>query len=310
MKARLFVISFVTTGLALLLVWVVAAQGTETKGYAQSGPYTAPITEDCPSCDDVASLSHHLDITFTQAFTVYLPLVQRSTPPCTVAPTLISPTNGSSLSTLIPLLVYMRGTDPVSYTTITIADNPTFDAPIQYSSWGGGIGPRQLRLFENLDPAITYYWRVQDVCGSIYSPYSPSFSFTTGSGGVILPAPTLLSPANGTVGVGQEVTVTWSSVSGAIGYQVWTRRAGTGGGILYFTSANSQIVRYLQANTTYEWFVDAYNDYAYGDQSNVWQFTTGSFTSLQEDVGELQLEAPYTLYYPAEQPPYVTENRR
>ena len=34
MKARLFVISFVTTGLALLLVWVVAAQGTETKGYA------------------------------------------------------------------------------------------------------------------------------------------------------------------------------------------------------------------------------------------------------------------------------------
>jgi hypothetical protein len=309
MKARLFVISFLAAGLVLLLVWAVAAQGTETRVYIQSSPYTVLITEDCLNCESAVSLSYHLDITFTQAFTVYLPLVQRSMSPCTVAPTLISPTNGSALDTLVPLLVYMRGTDPVSYTTITIADNPAFDAPIQYSSSGGGIGPHQLRLFYNLEPATTYYWRVQDVCGSVYSPYSPSFSFITGSGGIILPAPTLISPADDTVGIEQEATLTWDTVGGAVGYELFRCREG-GGCWLYFTSSTSQVIRYLDPNTTYEWYVDAYNDYAYGNQSDVWQFTTGSFTSLQEDVTSLQLEVPYTLYHPAERPSYVTEHRR
>lgn len=307
MKARPFIVSVLAAGLALVLVWAVAAQGRETKSHILLNSPTVSAIEDYKNYEKAVTLSYHPSITFTQAFTVYLPLVQRTTLPCTVAPMLISPTNGSALDTLIPLLVYMRGTAPVSYTTITIADNPAFDTPIRYSTSGGGIGPYQLRLFDNLEPATTYYLRVQDVCGSVYSPYSPSSSFTTGAGGTILPAPTLISPADGTVGIGQEITLTWGAVGGAMEYELF--RCQEGGCGLYFTSSTSRMV-YLAPNTTYEWYVKAYNDYAYGDQSAIWQFTTGSFTSLQEDAVRSQLEAPYTLYYPAERLSYVIEQRR
>jgi len=310
MKARLFVIPFLVAGLALLLAWTVAAQGTGTRVHTQSNPSAMSIRENCPDCENAVSLSYHISITSTQSFTVYLPLVQRSTLPCTVAPTLISPTNGSALDTLVPLLVYMRGTHPVSYTVISIADNPTFDTPIKYSSSGGALGPHQLRLFYNLEPATTYYWHVYDVCGSVNSPHSSVFSFTTGSGGVILPAPALVSPADGTVGIGQETTLVWDAVGGAVGYELFRCREG-GGCWLYFTSSTSQEVRYLNPNTTYEWYVKAYNDYAYGNQSDIWRFTTGSFTSLREDVTGLhQLEVLYTLYHLAEQTPHVIEYRR
>jgi len=311
MKARLFVISVLAVGLALILVWAVAAQGTETKPEIRPDLYGVSAPEDYQNDEQIENLSYDPDIASADAFTAYLPFVQRFIPPCTIAPTLISPTNSSTLDTLIPRLTYMRGTDPVSYTIILIADNPAFNPVIRYTTSGGAIGPHQLRLFENLEPATTYYWRVQDVCGSVYSPYAPTFAFTTGSGGVILPAPTLLSPAHGTVGAGEEVTLTWSSVTGAVGYQIWTRRVGIGGGGVSLAYTNSKVMSYLQPNTTYEWWVEAYNDYAYGAQSDSWQFTTDSFALLQEDVGNLSLEMPYTVYHPAEgSSSYVTDQRR
>lgn len=298
MKARLLIAFALAIGLALILAWVVAAQGTGAKIHAQSTPYVVSATGHHPIRQNIVGLGYTEDITFTPAFTVYLPLVQRTIiPPCTTAPTLISPTNGSLLNTLAPTLIYMRGTAPVSYTSISVADNPAFSTLVDlYGTAGGGLGPMQLRLWKNLQPATVYYWRVQDVCGSVHSPYSSVFSFTTGSGGVILPAPVLVSPVSGTLGIGQEVTLTWNSVAGALGYQVWIYAVGSGGR-LYFTSGTSQVVRRLQASATYEWYVDAYNDYAYGDMSDKWLFGTGSFLLSGSHPEEM-----YTLHYPGERP--------
>ena len=165
MKARFFILSVLAAGLALVLVWTVAAQGTETKPQLLSNSQPVSALEDYQNQEKAANPGTHPGITLIQSFPVYLPLVQRDySPPCTFAPTLISPTNGSALDTLVPTLSYMRGTDPVSYTDITIADNPAFDAPIEYTSSGGGIGPHQLRLFDNLEPATKYYWRMYDMC--------------------------------------------------------------------------------------------------------------------------------------------------
>lgn len=218
----------------------------------------------------------------TSTFTVYLPLVQRPiTAPvpgssCSIAPTLVSPADKSSLNTLIPRFEYIEETEPVSYTEITIADNPAFDTPIQYST-GGGKGTHKLTLFHNLEPGTSYYWRVNDVCGAVNSPSSSIFSFTTGSNGTILPGPNLVSPANGATNVGEVMTFTWGTVGGATGYEPYVCKK-LDGCTLYFTPATSETF-YLNPNTEYRWHVFAYNDYAYGNQSEEWTFTTGSFSA-------------------------------
>ncbi len=211
---------------------------------------------------------------------IYLPLIILA--PCLRAPTLTSPTNGAHLSTLVPTLVYWRGTAPVTQTIITIADNAAFNSPMAYATTGGSLGPFDLKLFDNLLPATTYYWRVRDQCGAIYSPYSTVFNFTTGSGGVILPAPTLKSPVSGTLGLMKPVTLTWYSVAGAAGYQIYYSRVGSGGNTLIETGGTSYVLNYLNPNAQYEWWVVAYNSYAYGTPSSRWRFTTGTFAAMSQ----------------------------
>jgi hypothetical protein len=58
------------------------------------------------------------------------------------------------------------------------------------------------------------------MCGSTWGPSSQAWSLTTGSGGVRLPSPTLISPPNGAVLNTNTPMLEWSPVSGAINYQV------------------------------------------------------------------------------------------
>jgi hypothetical protein len=245
------------------------------------------------------------------SFTIYLPLIQRGTSPtvpamsCSVAPTLTSPLDNSSLDTLIPQFTYVNGTDPISYTVISIADNPAFDTPIEYSMGGGGTGTHQLTLFDNLEPATTYYWRVNEVCGAVEGPFSSVFSFTTGSNGVILAAPNLVSPVNGTVGVEQEAILTWDAVGNAKGYASHVCEK-TGGCVLSFTSTTTSTF-YLNPNTEYIWYVFAYNEYAYGNQSERWTFTTGSFSTPSNNTLNFLSDIPKAFKFSMEGPSYVIE---
>ena len=209
--------------------------------------------------------------------TTYLPLVLRNTTSlCSVAPTLIYPANGSSLDNLIPLYQWDSGQDP-SATSIRmqVARDPGF-TQIAFSMGGGNPhGPYQLRYNWNLDPGTLYYWRVYLMCGdSLKGPYSTVWSFTSGSGGTILPAPNLVAPPNGTVLPGVSTTLEWTAVSGAVEYFAnwWIPNNGSYISTAYGTSL---VPFYLDPSATFQWIAAARNNYAWGDDSVTWTFTTG-----------------------------------
>lgn len=71
----------------------------------------------------------------------------------------------------------------------------------------------------------------------------------------------------------------WSPVSGAIEYLVHWREAGYGGYFIRSVSATQTTISWLEANTTYEWWISARNDYAIGTNSETWRFTTPAGSS-------------------------------
>jgi len=208
-------------------------------------------------------------------YTTYLPVVLKSVgAACSVRPTLINPANGSTLDTLVPLYVWNDGGDPAGTSArLQIAHDAAF-------THGAGSlrssmrGEHEFRFSTNLDPGSTYYWRAWVMCGDVQGPYSEVWSFTTGSGGTIPPAPALTAPANSSTLPSTTVTLQWASVPGTVEYLVRWRRPDQSGYNYEWTS-EPQLVTWLEPHTTYEWWVSARNDYAIGTDSPVWQFTTG-----------------------------------
>ena len=202
MRPRLFLVFTLTIGLALLLTWAVAAQKAEVTADAQSASPVIPTvhTEFYSSHQNTESLGYTSGITFTSAITTYLPSVFKDYRFCSTIPTLISPTNGSNLSTLIPLFRWDSGNNTdVRHLYIQVAIDPQF-TQLRYiliSSPAKGVG--EFRFPLNFDPATTYYWRARFECGYTqgpYGPYSDVWSFITGSG-TIPPGPKLYAPDNG-----------------------------------------------------------------------------------------------------------------
>jgi hypothetical protein len=219
-------------------------------------------------------------------YTLYLPLIE--VPPCTLAPLLLTPTHGSLVNSLIPVLTFLRQSNAVLGSYVYVTTDPAFHsfAAIVPTS-GGGPGPVTVNLFHNLQPGTTYYWHALDYCSFGFSPYSSVFTFTAGSGGVILPGPALVSPASGTVGVGAQVTLTWNAVGGASGYQLWLSQP-DGSNRSYLVTTTSKVVPSLQPSATYNWHVQAYNVYAYGAESEHRIFQTGSFVAQQTEASDSQ----------------------
>jgi hypothetical protein len=145
-------------------------------------------------------------------------------------------------------------------------------------------------LFDNnLNPDTTYYWRTWHVCGDVDGPYTETWSFTTGSGGVILPAPNLITPADGSILTSLPETFKWTSVSGAIDYVIEAQ--GSSRWLLFQTTETQIDIGSLDPDTTYDWWVAAGNDYAIGDDSDLWQFNTpsGTLSQFQEDQIQLRI---------------------
>jgi hypothetical protein len=224
--------------------------------------------------------------TLTPTAFIYLPYVVRQdplptstpVPGCTTAPALISPSNGSSPNTLIPLFQWDSGSNSnATELNLEIWLDP------ELTQWAYGLtctgcgtqGIYEWRPYRNLDPATTHYWRAYLMCDSAQGPYSEVWSFTTGSGGTTMPGPNLLSPANGSTLAGTTATLQWSVVSDAVEYLVnytdadypkWKR----------VVSGTATTIYALRPNAAYKWWVQARNDYAWGDESAHWEFTTGA----------------------------------
>jgi len=211
-----------------------------------------------------------------QQHQVNLPLSVNTFPVygCATRPTLISPADGSQLDNLIPLYKWDNGQDPLADAArLYIASDPGFNNVVSIWWLGSGQGSYELRDVENLEPATTYYWRTYLMCGEAQGPYSDTWSFRTGSGGVILPAPDLIAPPDGSTPGSTDVTLQWSAVSGSLDYDVWVFNTQE---LWYWvpTVSETQLNAWLDPNTRYEWWVHARNDYAYGQDSAVWEFTT------------------------------------
>jgi len=210
---------------------------------------------------------------------VYLPVVARPLgappPDCGPAPQLIAPADGSTLDTLLPRFEWDSGDDrsATEFRLQVCVDRACTDFEYQARSSGWAHGRWEHRPVRNLQPATTFYWRTYLMCGEVRGPSSPVWSFTTGSGGDMLPGPQLVSPADGSTLPGAEVTMEWTPVPGAVEYQInyvdGELHAAT------FGAEASCVLSDLQANAEYEWWVVARNDYAWGDESEHRTFTTG-----------------------------------
>jgi len=295
MKSRFFLVALLVTCLILILGRGVAAQGDV------SNIGTLPKFQSNP---DNAN-SHGDYINTLESNNIFLPLILNNYQICSIAPTLISPSDGSNIGSLVPSLTFELYNETATFSTLKVDDNDSFDSPITYSLGGGSTGEITLMLFYNLDPATTYYWYVYQTCDTTTSPASSVFSFTTGSDGVILPEPTLLSPSDGSIGIDDQTIFSWDPVPGAIDYQFWLCTEYGGCFIQYTTLSSTK--SWLQPDTDYNWSVNARNDYAYGNRSAIWKFSSGSFTSSQVEENEIKKYEPYFLFHSVEGSLYASE---
>jgi hypothetical protein len=193
---------------------------------------------------------------------------------CTTTPTPISPPDGAAPNTLIPLFEWDNGNEPGAvYLSLEIAKDPYFSRKV-LTFENRSLLSRSWHIRSNLEASTTYYWRVFFVCNETKGPPIEVREFTTGSEGVILPAPNLISPLDLSTISSETVLLQWEPVEGAVEYLVeWQESTKT---IWYcpLTSGTEYEIYRLRPNTTYEWRVAARNDYATGE------FATSQFTTL------------------------------
>jgi hypothetical protein len=121
----------------------------------------------------------------------------------------------------------------------------------------------------------TYYWRVQAKSGDQVSGWSDTSSFTTLP--ATPPVPTLLSPANNSTNISLDPTLSWTTVSGALTYDVQVSTSSSFASIFVEDSAlavGSQALSGLANAVTYYWRVNAINAGGPSAWTAAWDFTT------------------------------------
>ena len=216
---------------------------------------------------------------------VIAPQLASAAPPAT--PTLTSPPNGSQLP---------PGTSSVTLQWSTVTGAYAYDVELDTGSCGGtfvtGLSTKANSFNMSVTAGRTYYWRVKSSGNGGTSSYSNCFSFATPAvASATLPAPTLLTPANGATGVSPTMTpFSWSAVNGAdAGYRIMVATSAsvlprdasvdtctgcafndtTAAGVTSWTPPTP-----LAAATFYYWQVHARSSGGGGTWSNIYSFTT------------------------------------
>jgi hypothetical protein len=259
MKGRIILVSFLVIGMAFLLSLSAAARQAGTQ------PASPVSSDNSPSSAFKADSS------------IYLPLVLNNYAPCKNSITLISPANEATLDTLVPLYKWDAGCDQgADMFKYQVSKDAGFSTYVGIYTDYTAFGPNENLSWVNLEPATRYYWRAWLVFGATNGPYTAVWSFITGSGGIILPGPSLVSPANNATLPSTDVTLRWNSLPGALQYSAcWGKPGEFGYTCLDETGTQATPFYGIDPNTTYDWWVYARNNYAYGDDSVKWQFTTG-----------------------------------
>lgn len=217
-----------------------------------------------------------------------------------LAPVLTAPTNGATAVALPPHFSWQAVTNATGY-LVQVSTSSDF-ATVAASRTGTGTTVEITGLLG----LTTYYWRVKAYVTGAYSPWSTVWSFTTAEAPVLV-APTLLAPANQSLGVALPPVVSWAAVTGVPVYVV---EVSTTDGFTTLTlnksviGATSMQLVGLALRTKYYWRVKAYANGAFGPYSAVWSFTTGDAPVLAAPV----LTAPANGATGVALPPHVYWN--
>ena len=204
---------------------------------------------------------------------------------CTTTPIPIYPPDGVVLNTLIPLFEWGNSNEPGAIELrLEIAKSRYFGTfygntvygygNIVYTMVDSSLLTRDDRINDNLEASTTYYWRVSFACSETEGPPAEVREFTSGSGGIILPAPKLISPPDASTISTENVLLQWEPVDGAVEYLIrWGESTKTSRWVPWVSDTQYHITYGLKPSTSYEWSVAARNDYAIGEFSTR-QFTT------------------------------------
>ena len=187
------------------------------------------------------------------------------------APTLASPVTGATSVSVTPTLSWNAVAGTAGYTVYMGTTNPpTTGTAVTSTSYT----PAALKA------ATTYYWMVasRDPNNGNKEANSAVWSFTTSAA---VSAPTLVAPATGATNVSVTPTLSWSPVTGTVGYTIYlgtTNPPATGTAA---TSTSYTPAAALTAGTTYYWMVASRDPNNNNKEANsaVWSFTTAPATT-------------------------------
>lgn len=232
---------------------------------------------------------------------------------CTAAPpVLLTPAEGTITNDLENPSYYWSPVSNITEYLFQIALDSSFTEPLTSENLNAFSDDTQVKhpSFEDLDPGITYFWRVASVCadGQIGAFSVPS-SFQAGPGSdttkCSLPPPTLLAPDNGAQVNTLIPTIEWATAPNVYEYRyqrsltkafTTTVSSGVIFGIRPDKSAtvSDQPSDNLKLDTTYYWRVASIcaDLDTQGDFSAPFSFRTG--------VNEIQLPPPPSLNFPVD----------
>ena len=192
-------------------------------------------------------------------------------PPPPAAPVLSSPADGATGVSTSPTLSWNASSGATSY-RVQVSTSSSFATTVYDQS---GIASTSTNV-SGLAGSTVYYWRANATNAGGTSGFSTVFSFTTAAGSPP-PAPTLVSPLNGSTNVSRTPTLTWNASSGATSYRVQVSTSSTFGTTVFDQSgvtSTSVTLPQLGSRVDYYWHVNATNANGTSAYSATWNFRT------------------------------------
>jgi hypothetical protein len=210
-------------------------------------------------------------------FSAYFPMVYQNAYLCTAIPTMISPAPDASLNTITPTFQWRMDEDEtIRNVHFYLAESPDFTSLTYSTTQVYHPGETEFRITSNLVPNAMYHWRIRVQCkNGDYGPATSPWAFTAGANGDLPAMPTHLQPANGSTTSHTTVSMRWSAVPDATQYLLHVKNINSRGSIYRWVTGTS-IELNLAAGATYEWWINAVNDYGIGPTTEKWRFSTPS----------------------------------
>ncbi len=129
-------------------------------------------------------------------------------------PLVIAPINNIVMPGVTVLFNWYRAAFSQQY-EYRISTSPSFTNPITGTVFDTSI------TINGFAQSTDYWWQVRSVFNGVASAWSSSNKFTTGTPGVAIGMPILLSPADGaSISSGNPIELVWSAVPRAVTYQI------------------------------------------------------------------------------------------